>query len=46
MYFLKEKKAVIKAAIDVYEIFEILSPYWNHVDYGLLEYIVNEGVHI
>ena len=42
MYFLKEKRAVIKAAIDVDEIFEILSPYWNHVDYGLLEYIVNE----
>ena len=42
MHFLKEKKVLIKGAQDVSEIFEILSPYWNHVDYGLLEHIVLE----
>ena len=42
MHFLKEKKALIKAAKDVSEIFEVLSPYWNHVDYGLLERITME----
>ena len=42
MNFLKEKKAMIKAAKDVSEIFEVLSPYWNHVDYGLLERITME----
>ena len=42
MHFLKEKKVLIKGAQDVSEIFEILSPYWNHVDYDLLEHIVLE----
>ena len=42
MHFLKEKKALIKAEKDVSEIFEVLNPYWNHVDYGLLERITME----
>ena len=40
MRFLKEKEELIKAAKDVSEIFQILYPYWNHVDYSLLEHIV------
>ena len=42
LLFLKEEKEQIKAAEDVSEIFEILRPYWSHVDYGLLERIVME----
>ena len=42
MNFLNEKKAMIKAAKDVSEIFEVLSPYWNHFDYGLLKRITME----
>ena len=42
MRFLKEKEELIKAAPDVGEIFQILHPYWNHVDYSLLEHITME----
>ena len=40
--FLKEKKSHIKGANDVDEIFDILEPYWNHVDYAFLEHIIKE----
>ena len=38
--FLKENR--IKTAKDVDEIFEILEPYWNYVDYDFLEHIIEE----
>lgn len=39
--FLKvERDFILKA--DVEEIFEILEPHWNHVDYSLLECSINE----
>ena len=40
--FLKEEKNRIKKAKDVDEIFEILDPYWNYVDYDFLEHIIKE----
>ena len=40
--FLKEEKIRIKKAKDVDEIFDILEPYWNYVDYDLLEHIIKE----
>ena len=40
--FLKGEKNRIKMAKNVDEIFEILDPYWNYVDYDLLEQIVRE----
>ena len=40
--FLKEEKIHIKKAKDVDKNFDILDPYWNYVDYDLLEYIVKE----
>ena len=40
--FLKEEKNRIKKAKDVDEVFEILDPYWNYVDYDLLEHIIKE----
>ena len=40
--FLKKEKIHIKKAKDVDEIFDILEPYWNYVDYDLLEYIIKE----
>ena len=42
MHFLGEKKQLISAAQDIGDIFNILSPYWNHVDYSLLEHITME----
>ena len=38
--FLKEEKIRIKKAKDVDEILDILEPYWNYVDYDLLEHII------
>ena len=40
--FLKEEENRIKTAKDVDEIFEILKPYWNYVDYDFLEHIIKE----
>ena len=37
-----EKKEEIKKANSVDEIFDILEPYWNYVDYDLLEFIIEE----
>ena len=39
-HFLQRKKRKINKAKSVRKIFEILDPYWNHVDYALLEHIV------
>ena len=41
IHFLKEKD-LIKKAKDIEEIFDILDPYWNYVDYAFLEYIIKE----
>ena len=40
--FLKEEKIRIEKAKDVDEIFEVLKPYWNYVDYDFLEHIIEE----
>ena len=40
--FLKEEKIHIKMAKNVDEIFDILDPHWNYVDYDLLEHIIEE----
>ena len=40
--FLKGEENRIKTAKDVDDIFEILKPYWNYVDYDLLEHIIEE----
>ena len=40
MDFLKGEKSRIKMAKNVDEIFEILDPYWNYVDYDLLDHII------
>ena len=42
LLFLKEEKQCIMNATDVDEIFDILEPYWNYVDYALLEFLVKE----
>ena len=39
--FLQKKKKKILRAKYVDAVFEILDPYWNYVDYSLLEHIVN-----
>ena len=41
LHFLKEKD-LIKKAKDIEEIFDILDPYWNYVDYAFLEFIIKE----
>ena len=40
--FLKEEENRIDEAKNVVEIFRILNPYWNYVDYEFLEHIVEE----
>ena len=40
--FLRKKKNRILRAETMQAIFNILDPYWNYVDYSLLEYIVNK----
>ena len=40
--FLRKKKNKILRAETMQAIFNILDPYWNYVDYSLLEYIVNK----
>ena len=40
--FLKKEKIRIKKAKDVDEIFDILDPYWDYVDYDFLEHIIKE----
>ena len=42
LYFLKREKDRIKKAKDIEEIFDILEPYWNYVDYALLEHVIEE----
>ncbi|CAI8053118.1 hypothetical protein GBAR_LOCUS29052, partial [Geodia barretti] len=39
-HFLKKKRKKIRKAKSVQKVFDILDPYWNHVDYALLEHIV------
>ena len=39
--FLQKKKKKILRAKYVDAVFEILDPYWNYIDYSLLEHIVN-----
>ena len=39
---LQKEKERIQEAQSVQKVFDILDPYWNHVDYELLEYIVQE----
>ena len=39
-HFLQRKRKKIRKAKNVQKVFEILDPYWNHVDYALLEHIV------
>ena len=40
--FLRQEKERIKMAKDIEEIFDILEPYLNYVDYAFLEYLVKE----
>ena len=40
--FLSHEEHRIMLAADIHEIFEILKPYWNYVDYSFLEYLVKE----
>ena len=40
--FLSREKRRIMSAADIDEIFEILNPYWNYVDYSFLEYLLKE----
>ena len=40
--FLKDKKGRIMEAKNTDEILDILEPYWNYVDYALLEYLIKE----
>ena len=40
--FLQREVEKIQEAKSVQEVFKILDPYWNHVDYDLLEHIVKE----
>ena len=40
LHFLKQEKDKLKCAKDVDEIFDILEPFWNYVDYALLEHII------
>ena len=40
--FLKEEENRIDEAKNVVEIFKILEPYWNYVDYDFLEHIIEE----
>ena len=42
LYFLQKKKRKIIRAKGVQAVFDILDPYWNYVDYSLLEYIVKK----
>ena len=42
MHFLKHEEDRIKKAKDIEEIFDILEPYWNYVDYALLKHIIKE----
>ena len=39
-HFLKKKRKKIRKAKSVQKVFDILDPYWNYVDYALLEHIV------
>ena len=39
-HFLQKERKKIRKAKSVQKVFEILDPYWNHVDYALLEHIV------
>ncbi|CAI8053121.1 hypothetical protein GBAR_LOCUS29054 [Geodia barretti] len=39
-HFLQKERKKIRKAKSVLKVFEILDPYWNHVDYALLEHIV------
>ena len=40
--FLQKKKRKIMRAKSIQDVFDILDPYWNYVDYSLLEYIVKK----
>ena len=40
--FLEQERDRIMAAKDIDQIFEILKPYWNYVDYSFLQYLVKE----
>lgn len=42
LYFLQKKKKKIIRAKGIQAVFDILDPYWNYVDYSLLEYIVKK----
>ena len=42
LHFLKREKDAIMNAENVSEVFDILDPYWNYVDYDFLKYIIKE----
>ena len=42
LHFLRKKKNKILRAESIQAIFNILDPYWNYVDYSLLEHIVKQ----
>ena len=42
LHFLSKEKNKLKCAKDVDEIFDILQPHWDYVDYALLEYVVKK----
>ena len=42
LHFLKEEEPQIWEAMNTYKVFKILEPYWNYVDYALLEYLIKE----
>lgn len=42
LLFLRKKKKRIIRAESIQEVFDILDPYWNYVDYSLLEHIVRK----
>ena len=41
-YFLQKERRKIIGAKSIEEVFDILDPYWNYVDYSLLEHIVEK----
>ena len=42
LHFLRKKKNKILRAESIQAIFDVLEPYWNYVDYSLLDYIVKK----
>ena len=42
LFFLQRKRRKIMQARSIQDVFDILDPYWNYVDYSLLEHIVEK----